>query len=67
MQYSKCQKCIHNGNPCKMIMAQAMGLLWQVEGLVDYAQTRKSDSRCKLKIDFSCENFTPRKDEENAE
>lgn len=66
MQYSKCQKCIHNGKPCKMIMAQAINLLGQIEYLVDYAQTRKADSRCELKIDFSCENFTPRKEEENA-
>lgn len=66
MQYSKCQECIHNGKPCKMIMAQAMSLLGQIEYLVDYAQTRKTDSRCELKIDFSCENFTPRKEEENA-
>lgn len=66
MQYDKCRYCEYNGKPCKIIMAQAMGLLWQVGHLVDYAQTRKTDSRCKLKIDFSCENFTPRKEEENA-
>lgn len=67
MQYSKCQKCIHNGNTCKMIMAQAMSLIGQIEYLIDYSQTRKTEHKCIFKCSYSCENFTPRKEEKNAE
>lgn len=66
MQYSKCIKCINNGYPCKMIMAQAITLLNNIENLVDYSQTRKIENKCILKIDYSCENFIPRGDN-NAE
>lgn len=60
MQYSKCQECIHNGKPCKMIMAQAMGLISQLEHLIDYSQTRRIEHKCIFKCCCSCENFTPK-------
>lgn len=66
MQYSKCVRCKYNGHPCKIIMAQAMTLLDNVQYLVDYSQTRKTESKCILKINYDCENFTP-KGESNAE
>jgi len=47
-------------------MAQAMTLLDNVQYLVDYSQTRKTESKCILKINYDCENFTP-KGESNAE
>lgn len=58
MQYSKCQECIHNGNTCKMIMAQAMGLVNQLEYLINYSQTRQTEHKCLFKCCYSCENFT---------
>ena len=64
MQYSKCQKCIHRNRPCQIIMAQAINLLGDIEYLIQYAQTRKIESKCLLKVDYSCENFTPRTEEE---
>ena len=57
MQFSKCSDCIHNGNVCKMIMAQAMSLCYTVENIIYYAQTRQTEHKCKLKIDYDCENF----------
>lgn len=60
MQFSKCVKCAYNGHPCKFIMANAIVLLNDVQHLIDYSQTRKTKSKCILKIDYDCENFTPR-------
>jgi hypothetical protein len=50
-----------------MIMAQAMGVMWQIEHLIDYSQTRNTEHKCIFKCCYSCENFTPRKEKENAE
>ena len=65
MQYSKCCKCIYNGYPCKMIMAQAITLLGDIARLVDYSQTRKTESKCLLHIDYECVNFKPKMEKEN--
>lgn len=69
MQYKSCMKCIHHGKRCQVIMAQSMNVLSNIEYLVKYAQPRctDTDAKCRLKVEYSCENFTPRKDEENAE
>jgi hypothetical protein len=50
-------------------MAQSMNVLSNIEYLVKYAQPRctDTDAKCRLKVEYSCENFIPRKDEENAE
>ena len=66
MQFSKCVDCIHNGNVCKMIMAQAMCLCTDMENLIDYAQTRKTEHKCKLKIEYNCENFQPKEHSKEA-
>lgn len=60
MQYSKCQECIHNGNKCKMVMAQTMGVIGQIEHLVNYSQTKQTDHKCIFKCCCSCENFSPK-------
>lgn len=57
MQYSLCNKCIHNGNVCKMVMANAITTLGNLEHLINYSQTRNTEHKCQLKIDYSCENF----------
>jgi hypothetical protein len=61
MQCSQCLDCIYNGRKCKMIMAQAMGLLSQFNHLLQYSQPYSAEARCSLKIDLSCENFIRRK------
>ena len=66
MQYYKCQKCIHKGNVCQMVMAQAICLLGDIQRLVDYSQTRNTEHNCALSIDYDCENFNG-KDEVDAE
>ena len=63
MQYSKCQRCVYNGHTCKMIMAQVMSVLSGLSHLIEYSQTRKTNARCKPKLNCCCENFTPRKEE----
>ena len=61
MQYSKCIQCIHNGKKCKHIMAEAMSLLGQLQYLIDYSQSNDKDYvKCRLNIEYSCENFSPR-------
>lgn len=66
MQYYNCQNCIHKGNVCQMVMAQAIHLLSDIQHLVDYSQTRNTEHKCALSIDYKCENFR-RKDEVDAE
>ena len=66
MQYYNCQNCIHKGNVCQMIMAQAMNLLGDIQCLVDYSQTRNTEHKCTLLIDYKCGNFK-RRDEVDAE
>lgn len=61
MQFSKCSNCIHNGTVCKMIMAEIMSLCDSIERITNYAQTRQTEYKCKLKIDYTCENFKPQK------
>ena len=60
MQYSKCQKCVYHGNKCQMIMAQAMAILGNIEYLIQYTQPNYAEAKCKIKIDYSCENFIER-------
>ena len=66
MQYYNCQNCIHKGNVCQMVMAQAMKLLGDIQDLIEYSQTRKTEHKCVLWIDYKCENFKER-DEVDAE
>lgn len=66
MQYYNCQNCIHKGNVCQMVMAQAIHLLGDIQRLVNYSQTRNTEHKCALSIDYECENFK-RKDKTNAE
>lgn len=66
MQYYNCQNCIHKGNVCQMVMAQAIHLLGNIQRLVDYSQTRNTEHKCALLIDYECENFKG-KDEVDAE
>ena len=61
MQYGKCQDCINHGKPCQFVMAQAMNTLYDLVELVNYSQTRQTNARCNLKIDYTCENFKDRK------
>lgn len=56
MQYSKCKNCIHNG-VCKILMAEAIYSLNQFVQLFNKAQTRKTDSKCILQLDYICNNF----------
>ena len=64
MQYIKCRECIHRNNSCQIIMANAMGTIHDLERLINISQTRQTDHRCVLKIDYSCENFTPKAEED---
>ena len=66
MQYYNCQNCIHKGNVCQMIMAQAINLLGDIQNLIEYSQTRTTEHRCALLIDYKCKNFKER-DEVDAE
>ena len=66
MQYKSCQKCKYQGNRCQMVMAQAMKILSDLEYLIKYAQPRMVEEKCKIRIDYTCENFTP-KGEHDAE
>ena len=66
MQYYNCQNCIHKGNVCQMVMAQAMRLLGDIQYLVEYSQTRETEHKCALLIDYDCGNFRG-KDEVDAE
>lgn len=64
MQYSKCIECIHNGKKCKFIMAEAIYTLGQLEHLIYYSQSNNPDyNKCHLRLEYSCENFTPRNKE----
>ena len=54
MQYIKCRECIYGGG-CQVVMANAMAIIHDLERLIN-AQTAH---KCNLKIDYSCENFTP--------
>jgi hypothetical protein len=56
MQYGKCYKCAHDGI-CRILMAEAISSLGQFVRLFNQAQTRKTDNKCILQIDYSCENF----------
>lgn len=62
MQYYNCQNCIHKGNVCQIVMAQAMNLLGDIQRLVEYSQTRNIEHKCALLIDYDCGNFK-KKDE----
>ena len=64
MQYFKCKDCMHKGNVCQMIMAQAIVSFSHLRELIDYSQTRNTEHKCDLKIDLSCENYTPKKVED---
>lgn len=64
MQYIKCKECAHGGNSCQIIMAHAMGTIHDLEYLINISQTRQTNHKCNLKIDYSCENFTPRTKED---
>ena len=66
MQYIKCQNCIHRGYTCQMIMAEAMELCSSLEHTINYAQTRQTEHKCKLKIDYDCENFEPQEHSKEA-
>ena len=66
MQFSKCSDCIHNGAICKMIMAETMNLCNTIENIIDYAQTRQTEHKCKLKIEYTCENFKPQEHSKEA-
>ena len=66
MQFSKCSDCIHNGAICKMIMAETMNLCNTIEYTINYAQTRQTEHKCKLKIDYDCENFEPQEHSKEA-
>lgn len=46
-------------------MAQAITLLGDIARLVDYSQTRKTENKCLLHIDYECVNFKPKMEKEN--
>lgn len=69
MQYKSCMKCVHHGKRCQMVMAQSMNVLNNLEYLIKYSQPRSTDidSKCKIKIEYSCENFMLREENKNVQ
>ena len=44
-------------------MANAIDLCYRTEYLVNYAQTRQTEHKCILQIDYSCNNFKEKNNE----
>lgn len=55
MQYSNCWKCANHHPKCRVLMAQTIHYLDEVEHILNMLQT--GQHQCKIKIDYSCENF----------